>query len=362
MTRTVTRTTNHTTNNTMTNPASDITTPLDFRSDTVTQPTAAMRKAMHDAPVGDDVLEEDPTVNRLEALVAERFQREAALFVPSGTMANLIAVALHVPRGGEVICERRTHTFKYEAGGGSALFGASFWTLDCDRGYLSPTDIHAAVRADDIHCPRSKLVIVENTANLAGGVVVDLATLTSLTDAAHQHGMALHLDGARIWNASIAAATPLHDFGRAVDTLSCCLSKGLGCPAGSLFVGNRDAILEARRMRKMLGGGMRQVGILAAAGIYALENHFDRIADDHALAKEVANVLRARFDNRYRVQEPQTNIVLLHTENEAATEEAMNRLTKAGVLCFALRSTLIRLVTSLALPHDAAKLLAARLA
>jgi threonine aldolase len=336
--------------------------PLDFRSDTVTRPTAAMRQAMAAAEVGDDVFGEDPTVNRLERTVAERFGRQAALLVPSGTMANLIGLALHCQRGEEVLLERRTHSIVHEVGGATALFGILLCPLDSPDGLLDATQVERAIRPDDIHEPITRSVVVENTANLAGGKIFPLPRLKALRALTRARGLALHLDGARIWNAAVATGVPLAAWAAEVDTLICCLSKGLGCPAGSLLVGDRRHIDQARRLRKMLGGGMRQVGVLAACGLYALEHHLDRLAQDHAVARELAAVLRRALDDRHRVQEPETNILLVHTDSKATTETTVARWQRRGILALALSDTSIRLVTHLDLPQGCADQVAHRLA
>lgn len=330
-------------------------TALDFRSDTVTRPSPGMREAMARAEVGDDVFGEDPTVRKLEERVAELFGREASLFVPSGTMGNLIAIGLHCRRGDEVILERRTHSYAHEAGGGAAVFGVSYCIVDSPDGILSPADVAAAVRPDDVHEPVSRLAIVENTANLAGGKVVSLERLRAIRKVARERGLKLHVDGARIWNASVASGTPLDAYGREADTLLCCLSKGLGCPVGSLLVGDRADVERARRLRKMLGGGMRQAGVLAACGLYALEENLPRLAEDHALAAELARVLREALDERHRVDEPETNIVLVHTRDRETTEETLRMLAGRRILALAVSETAIRFVAHLDLPRDAAR-------
>jgi len=335
--------------------------PLDFRSDTFTRPDAGMRRAMADAEVGDDVFREDPTVIRLEERVAALFGREAALLVPSGTMANLIGVGLHCGRGDEAVLERRTHSFAYETGGISALLGVLPAVVDCEEGWLSEAALAGAIRGGDDHWPRTRLALVENTANLAGGRVVPLEHLARLRVLCRERGLALHLDGARVWNAAAASGTPLADYGAAVDTLSCCLSKGLGCPAGSLVVGDQAAIAEARRLRKMLGGGMRQAGILAAAGLYALDRHLPRLGEDHELARRVARALRLALDESVYVEEPETNMIRLHAGNAELAEQLVRRWESLGVRAFTLRGGLIRLVTHHDLPADADEQVLARL-
>lgn len=328
---------------------------LDFRSDTFTRPSAGMRRAMAGAEVGDDVFGEDPTVNRLEAEIASRFGREAALFVPSGTMANLIGLGLHCGRGDEVILERRTHSFAHEVGGGAALMGVLFCVLDNPDGVLEPEQVRMAIRRPDVHAPVSRLVVLENTVNLAGGLVVPLERVQAMRALTRDHGMRLHLDGARIWHASVATGTPLADYAREVDTLSCCLSKGLGCPVGSLVIGDREAMDKARWLRKMLGGGMRQAGVLAACGLYALEHNLPRLEENHAAARELAAGLARVLDERFRVQPPQSNILLIHTDGAATTRATLDSWADLGVLALPLSDAIIRLVTHIDLPDGAAR-------
>jgi threonine aldolase len=323
---------------------------LDFRSDTVTRPSPGMREAMARAEVGDDVFREDPTVRELEERIAALFGREAALFVPSGTMANLIGMALHCGRGDEVILERRTHSFAYEVGGGAALLGVLFNVLDSPDGIPSPEQVRGAIRPRDVHEPVSRLVVLENTVNLAGGRVVPLERVLAFRQLTREHGMGLHMDGARIWNAAAASGAALSDYGCGVDTLSCCLSKGLGCPVGSLVIGDRADIERARWYRKMLGGGMRQAGVLAACGLYALEHNLPRIGEDHEKAKRLAQGLRHVLDGRHRVQEPETNMVMVHTDCQATTQETILAWYELGILALPLSDTMIRLVTHLDIP------------
>jgi threonine aldolase len=328
---------------------------LDFRSDTFTKPTAAMREAMANAEVGDDVFEEDPTVKALEDKTAALFGREAALFVPSGTMANLIGLALHCERGDEVIMERRTHSFAHEVGGGAALLGVVFNTLDSPDGIMTVEQVQAAIRTENVHHPISRLVIIENTINLAGGRVVPLQRIQQFREMTLKRNMRLHMDGARIWNASIASGVSFHDYAATVDTLSCCLSKGLGCPVGSLVIGDKSQMDKARWLRKMLGGGMRQTGFLAACGIHALDNHIFRLKEDHQQAKDLAEGLKQVLDARYEVQNPETNILLIRTDSEETTTSTLSAWAKQNVLALPLNDTTIRLVTHLGVPPSGGK-------
>ncbi len=327
---------------------------LDFRSDTITKPSQAMRQAMARAEVGDDVFGGDPTVAELERRSAEICGREAALFVPSGTMANLLGLALHCGRGDEAILERRTHSFSHEVGGGAALLGILFSPLDSPDGIISPEQVARVIRKKDVHEPISRLVILENTVNLAGGRVVSIESVRAMRNLTRERGLRLHMDGARVFNASIASGTPVSEYALEVDSLSFCLSKGLGCPVGSIFVGSGEDVERARWMRKMLGGGMRQAGVLAACGLYALDNNIERLAEDHAAAKELADGLSDVLDERYGVQEPETNILLVHTDSETTTNATLAAWKAAAILALPLSERTIRLVTHLDLPTGAA--------
>jgi threonine aldolase len=285
---------------------------IDLRSDTVTLPGEAMRTAMAQAPVGDDVYGEDPTVRRLEALAAERVGKEAALFVPSGTMANQIAVRVHCRAGDVVLAGRGAHLLRYEAGAGAALWGVQIETVG-EGGLFGAEDVRAAIPPDDPHYAPLRMVAVENTHNASGGRVWPLEQLRDVAAAARKAGLGLHLDGARLFNAVVATGESAAVLCEPFDTLSFCLSKGLGAPVGSLICGDRERIHEARRARKMLGGGMRQAGVLAAAGIFALERHVDRLNDDHAAARRLASGLRSLG---YPVDaEPETNIVMFRAHS-----------------------------------------------
>jgi len=329
-------------------------TALDFRSDTFTKPSAGMREAMARAEVGDDVFREDPTVRELEERIAGLFGREASMFVPSGTMANLIGIALHCRRGDEVIMERRTHSFAHEVGGGAALLGVLFNVLDSADGIITPEQVQGVIRHQDVHEPISRLVVLENTINLAGGRVVPLEQVQAFHKLTRERGMRLHMDGARIWNASVAGGTPLPEYAGAVDTLSCCLSKGMGCPVGSMVIADGADIERARWYRKMLGGGMRQAGVLAACGLYAIEHNLPRLEGDHAQADELATGLGRVLDDRHRVQEPETNILMVHTDGQATTEETLTRWYQLGIMALPLSDTMIRLVTHIDVPPGGA--------
>jgi threonine aldolase len=262
---------------------------VDFRSDTVSHPTPEMRRAMAEAEVGDDVQGDDPTVNRLQEMAAERMGKEAAMFVASGTMGNLVSVLTHAQRGDEIILGDKSHIFRSEAGGASALGGVAYHTVANDhRGMLDPDEVEAAIRPQNVHFARTAVVALENTANASGGAVLTPEDTKAIADVAHRHDVPLHMDGARIFNAAVYLETPAAELVKEADSVSFCLSKGLSCPIGSLVCGSNEFIDQARWWRKMVGGGMRQVGIVAAAGIVALNTMVDRLADDHAHARRLA--------------------------------------------------------------------------
>jgi threonine aldolase len=265
--------------------------PIDLRSDTVTRPTPAMLRAMAAAPLGDDVLGDDPTVIRLQEKIAAIMGKEAACFVPSGTMANQAAIRAHTEPGDEVLAHRDSHIIHYETGAPAALSGVMIRPLDGDRGLFDAADVLAAVRPDSAHFPRSRLLVVENTHNRGGGAVWPIEQVRRVTEAARSHGLRVHLDGARIWNACAATGLTPADYARHFDTVSCCFSKGLGAPAGSAVCGDRATIARVHRFRKMFGGAMRQAGLLAAAAIHALDHHVERLAEDHANARRLADGL-----------------------------------------------------------------------
>ena len=316
----------------------------DFRSDTVTRPCAAMRAAMAAAVVGDDVLGDDPTVLRLEERVAAQCGKEAALFVPSGTMGNQIAVKLHTQPGEELICEERSHVWVNEAGGLGLISGVQTKALAAPSGCPEPAAIEAAVRDEDVHHPRTALVVLENTHNYAGGRVISVERMAAIRAVAQRRGLKVHLDGARLWNAVVATKTPIAQFAAQVDTLTFCFSKGLGCPVGSMLVGSRKDIERARRIRKALGGGMRQVGILAAAAEFALDHLVERLADDHARARRLAAAFAALPGCLVDPATVETNIVFVERPAGDAAE-LERRLAAAGVRAIALAVDRLRLVT-----------------
>ena len=315
--------------------------PVDLRSDTVTRPSAAMRQAIANAEVGDDVFGEDPTVLRLERMGAALLGKEAAMFVPSGTMANQLAIRLHTRPGDEMLCEAGAHPFNYEAGGPAMLSGVTVRLATGERGLLRPHQVSGAFRPDDPHFAPLKLVTIEDTANRGGGTVHGLDALDGLAAAAHEGGAKAHLDGARLMNAVVASGTSAARRVRDYDTVSLCLSKGLGAPVGSLLAGSAAALHVARRYRKALGGGMRQAGILAAAGVYALEHNVDRLAEDHVRAAILADGLR---DAGYKVRTPDTNMVFFQTPDAAAVVAAV---AEHGIRCLTVAHDEIRLVLHL---------------
>ncbi|WP_224365899.1 low-specificity L-threonine aldolase [Hyalangium versicolor] len=319
--------------------------PIDFRSDTVTKPTPAMRRAMADAEVGDDVYGEDPMVNRLQERVAERLGLEAAIFVPSGTQANQIAMGLHCRPSDEVITEVGSHIVQYEGGALSALWGIQPQGLPGERGLLTAAQVAEAVRGENIHAPRSKLLSLENTHNRGGGTVWPLERFQSVVEAARKAGLAVHLDGARLFNAQMATGTPASAWAKLTDTTSVCFSKGLGAPVGSALAGSAALIREAQRLRKRLGGGMRQAGILAAAALHALEHHVDRLAEDHANARRLAAGLAELQGVKVEPARVETNILLVEFTRPAS--EMVSRLATLGVLLNATGTHTARLVCHL---------------
>ena len=314
---------------------------IDLRSDTVTRPTEAMRRAMVEAPVGDDVFGEDPTVNRLEEYVAELLGKEVAIYCPSGTMTNQIGLHLGTNRGDEVILHEAAHIFNYEAGAPALLSGVQLRPLPGERGVMSPEALRAAVRPENVHFPRPKLLCLENTHNVAGGRILPLEGFAAVAAEARTLGLKVHLDGARLFNAAVATGSPAREWCEHADTVSVCSSKGLGAPVGSLLAGDEVTIQEARRARKAFGGGMRQAGVIAAASLYAFEHHIERLAEDHERAKRLAAGLERAG---YRVEEPETNIVLVEVRE---AEEFLRVLAGEGVLATPRSENTIRLVTHL---------------
>jgi threonine aldolase len=322
--------------------------PIDLRSDTVTRPTPAMRAAMQAAVVGDDVVHEDPTVNRLEERVAELLGKEASLFVPSGTMSNQIAIRAHTQPGDELICDTNCHIYNYEAGGPAVLSGVTCRTLDGDHGILDVTQLEGKVRELDDHNVHTRLVCLENTHNRGGGRVYPFEKVQAIRDWTRSHGLILHLDGARLWNAVAATGVSLADWGALFDTVSVCFSKGLGAPVGSALVGPRDFIVRARRIRKLFGGGMRQAGILAAAALHALDHHRERLIEDHDNARVIAAAIADTPGLRLNPSEVETNLVWFEASRELGTAQSVAAtLRDHGVLVHASGGSMLRACTHL---------------
>lgn len=319
-------------------------TPADFRSDTVTRPTAAMRRAMAEAVVGDDVFGEDPTVRELEAEAAHLFRREAALFVPTGCMGNQIAARVHGRPGEEVVVEATAHMVDWELAGLAALAGLQARTLPSARGCLDPDAVRATLRPAGGFRPRCGLLLLENTHNFHGGAVVPLEHLRTLYAVARERGAKVHLDGARLWNAAMATGTALADYAAAADSLMVCLSKGLGAPAGSLLVGDAAFVAQARDARKLLGGGMRQAGVLAAPGLVALRTMRARLVDDHRRARRLAEGLTAAPRASAPTGPPDTNIVIVRVEG-ADARALCDAMRRRGVLALPAGADRVRFVT-----------------
>ena len=319
---------------------------IDLRSDTVTKPTPAMRDAMARAEVGDDVLGDDPTVKELEAETAGFLGKEAALFTASGTMANQLAIRSQTEPGDEILVEANAHVYYYEGGAPAALSGVMCRCLAGERGVFTPAELEAALRPADPHFPRTRLVCVENTHNRGGGKIWSIAQIGEVAAAARKHGLRLHLDGARLWNASVASGIEERAYAAAFDTVSVCFSKGLGAPVGSALAGSKDLIDRARRFRKMIGGGMRQAGIIAAGALFAMRNHRSRLAEDHANARLLASGLASIKGLEADPKEVETNMVRFRVRPISA-QQLVELLRSHGVLMLAVGRDTIRAVTNL---------------
>lgn len=320
---------------------------IDLRSDTLTKPTKAMLEAMMAAPVGDDVYGEDPTINELQSKVASMFGMEDALFCPSGTMVNQIAIRISTQPQDQVICERRAHVYLYEGGGIAANSLASVRLLEGPRMLMDASDIEANINPDDVHFPHTSLICLENTCNKGGGSFYRMDQIASISEVAKKHQLRLHLDGARVFNAMIETGESSEDYGKYFNTISVCLSKGLGAPVGSVLLGSREDMYQAKRVRKMMGGGMRQAGILAAAGIYALDHHIDRLKDDHGRAKQIESVLAdcTWVSECYSVD---TNIIAFRPDPERITaQDLVLQLKESGILASTFDGGFVRFVTHL---------------
>jgi len=320
---------------------------IDFRSDTVTRPTPEMLKAMFAAQVGDDVFGDDPTINALEAKVADMFGMEAALFCASGTMANQIAIKAHTQPGDEVICHKLSHVYYYEGGGIAMNSGASVCLLEGDQGRITAADVAAHINPpNDPHRPLSRLVSVENTMNKGGGSIYDFNELQAIGKVCAENGLKFHLDGARLFNALVETDVTTGDYGQLFDSISICISKGLGAPVGSVLIGNKEFIKKSRRIRKVFGGGMRQAGYLAAACIYALDNHVERLREDHRRAKELESVLQT-LPYVSEVTPVQTNLVFFSLKAEMPVDIFLRKLRENDIYAMALAPQQVRFVTHL---------------
>ena len=321
---------------------------IDLRSDTVTKPTREMHKAMMEAVVGDDVFGEDPTVNALQEKAACLLGKEAALFVASGTMGNQLSIKANTQPGDEVIIEAGSHAMNFEAGAGAVLSGVQFFPICGNRGVFDAAQVEAAIRIDDVHFPVSRLVVVENTHNRGGGTVFPLNKILQIRDLATQRGLRMHMDGARLWNACVAMGISPAKYAAPFDSVSVCLSKALGCPAGSLVAGAKDFVKRAHRFRKMVGGGMRQAGYLAAAGIYALDHHIDRLEEDHRKAQRLAQGLADIKNVLMNPAEVETNMLFFDVSRAERTAQEVAAVLKAkGVLVLPTAKTRLRCVTHL---------------
>ncbi len=317
---------------------------IDLRSDTLTKPTPGMLETMMNAQVGDDMFEEDPTVNALEERAAEMFGMEASLYCASGTMTNQIGIRLHTTLQDEVICHKHSHVYLYESGGLMSNSGVSVRLLEGDKGRIKAKDVLAAIQPDDIHAPVSKVVSLENTMNKGGGSCYDFEEILKIKEVCNENGLKYHLDGARLFNALVATGQTAKQYGEVFDTISICLSKGLGAPVGSLLLGTKADIKRAKRIRKVMGGAWRQAGYIAAAGLYALENHVDRLKDDHDAAKKIAEVL----ENQSYVEEVypcETNILIFRLSDAFTNESFLAELKEHDVHAFGFGPQLIRFVT-----------------
>lgn len=315
---------------------------IDLRSDTVTKPSKEMLAAMMTAQVGDDVFVEDPTINALEDMLANMFGMEAGLFCASGTMSNQIAIKVHTQPGDEVICDKLSHIYQYEAGG-IAFNSSCSVNLIIGDGRINAHQLTEAINADDIHKAISRLVSLENTSNRGGGTCYDWKDIIAIREVCDKHGLQLHLDGARIFNAIVAKQETTAQYGKVFDSISVCLSKGLGAPVGSVLLGNKTFIHKARRIRKLFGGGMRQAGYLAAAGIYALQNNINRLEEDHLHAKKVADALQ----NKSWIKEviaPETNILIFEVVAPLTSIEVVNKLKEQNIYCYPIAPQQVRMV------------------
>lgn len=329
---------------------------LDYRSDTFTKPTPAMRAVMAEAEVGDDVFDEDPSIHRLQDHVADLLGKEAALFFPSGSMSNQVAIRVHCQPGDEFICEAGCHIYNYEQAAFAQLSGVVAQTIEGEGGVLRPEQLQGRVRADNDHLVRTRLVTLENTHNRGAGRIQPYENVEAICAWAHENGLITHLDGARLFNAVIATDIEAKQWAQHFDTVSICFSKGLGAPVGSALAGSREAILSARRHRKCFGGGMRQAGILAAAAHYALDNHIDRLTDDHHHARQLADAIAAIDGLTLTPSQIDTNMIIFEVAPELGTAESfVDQLAQRGLHMLTVSPTSVRAVTHLDLPEDGAE-------
>jgi len=324
---------------------------IDLRSDTVTRPTQGMLDAMFSAKVGDDVFGDDPTVIELERKVAEMFGKEAALFCPSGTMTNQIAIKIHTKPGDEVICDEGSHVYRYEGGGIAFNSGSSVKLIKGDRGRITADQVLNCINPDDVHAPRTSLVVAENTSNRGGGSCYDFMELEKISRVCKENKLKFHLDGARLFNALAVTGETTHAVGNLFDSVSIYLSKGLGAPVGSVLTGNAEFIKQARRVRKVFGGGMRQAGFLAAAGIYALDHHVSRLNEDHQRAKIIGEVLR-QCEFVKEVMPVDTNIIIFRINDDQNERNLIESLKLKGVLVVGFGPKMVRMVTHLDFNDD----------
>ncbi len=324
---------------------------MDFRSDTVTKPSTGMLQAMLQAKVGDDVFGEDSTVNQLEKMIADIFGMEEALFCPSGTMTNQIAIKCHTQPGDEIICDETSHVYQYEGGGIAFNAGSSVKLLHGDRGRIIANQIMPAINPDDVHKANTSLVCIENTSNRGGGSCYDFEEIKKIHDVCQKNNLKFHLDGARLFNALVAKNETPKQYGETFDSISICLSKSLGCPVGSLLLGNKNFIKKGRRIRKVFGGGMRQAGFLAAAGIYALQNNIERLNQDHAHAKQLAETIATKSFVQF-VLPVETNIIIFELTDLYTAPTFVSILKEHGILGYAISPNRVRLVVHLDISEE----------
>jgi threonine aldolase len=324
---------------------------IDYRSDTVTKPSREMLEVMFKAPAGDDVFGEDPSINELEKRAADLFGMQAAVFCPSGTMTNQIAIKCHTSPGDEVICEATAHVYQYEGGGISFNSGASVKLITGNRGIINASQVEEAINPDDVHKARTTLVCLENTSNRGGGSCYELETINQIRKVCDMHNLKFHLDGARLFNAMVAKNQNARAFGESFHSISICLSKSLGCPVGSLLLGTVDFIKKARRIRKVFGGGMRQAGYLAAAGIYALNNNIERLSKDHEHARLIALALTEK-EFVSEVMPVETNIIIFHLRKDLTAKEVVAKLREKNILGYAVGPHSVRLVVHLDISEE----------